>query len=455
MVRQSAKVSSPALSTSSGGYFELVTDGRASIDMQSAAVPATKLADAPSKPTEQWKATRREFKSVQKAQLGNRLKESAGEEYTVNVPSTKSRTEKYSVNVPSAKPRYEATENYTVNVPASDAMVFSEDAESQWDKDNQTWGSAADVETSYGYPIQLNDEETISQSQNGSDLGGRYAGDGFGNGEKGENQQGQEEDFQDAGGDGEQGQSQQGGGYAGAEFEKASKDGGYGGGYGGMMGSAMGGFGSGGYGGGGGYGGNGDSQANGKDWASENKDSESGVGEIQDLASEGLSPAGSNNMDFVELYSKQPATVPDTEWFVRNAQQGPPSDLTIIDNSESMPVPPGIAEGRGIGNRPDTKTNNSFYDSNGNGTNVGKGTLVLSDGQRSSPHSFFLSNTTDDVTFGNLGDAVTFEAKPSVDPAKAVEDIRIRGQRELRSPCLLYTSPSPRDLSTSRMPSSA
>ena len=27
--------------------------------------------------------------------------------------------------------------------------------------------------------------------------------------------------------------------------------------------------------------------------------------------------------------------------------------------------------------------------------------------------------------------------------------------RELQEPCLLYTSPSPRDLSTSRMPSSA
>ena len=32
---------------------------------------------------------------------------------------------------------------------------------------------------------------------------------------------------------------------------------------------------------------------------------------------------------------------------------------------------------------------------------------------------------------------------------------RIERYTVLRSPCLLYTSPSPRDLSTSRMPSSA
>ena len=30
-----------------------------------------------------------------------------------------------------------------------------------------------------------------------------------------------------------------------------------------------------------------------------------------------------------------------------------------------------------------------------------------------------------------------------------------RGDTDLDTPCLLYTSPSPRDLSTSRMPSSA
>ena len=38
-----------------------------------------------------------------------------------------------------------------------------------------------------------------------------------------------------------------------------------------------------------------------------------------------------------------------------------------------------------------------------------------------------------------------------VPTAKATEI----GMRALSSPCLLYTSPSPRDLSTSRMPSSA
>ena len=34
-------------------------------------------------------------------------------------------------------------------------------------------------------------------------------------------------------------------------------------------------------------------------------------------------------------------------------------------------------------------------------------------------------------------------------------DIRIYPAKSLYKPCLLYTSPSPRDLSTSRMPSSA
>ena len=38
---------------------------------------------------------------------------------------------------------------------------------------------------------------------------------------------------------------------------------------------------------------------------------------------------------------------------------------------------------------------------------------------------------------------------------KKGNDIRIFDVREQSSVCLLYTSPSPRDLSTSRMPSSA
>ena len=41
--------------------------------------------------------------------------------------------------------------------------------------------------------------------------------------------------------------------------------------------------------------------------------------------------------------------------------------------------------------------------------------------------------------------------EPALD-AKVPEDSDMRGQF---GPCLLYTSPSPRDLSTSRMPSSA
>ena len=34
-------------------------------------------------------------------------------------------------------------------------------------------------------------------------------------------------------------------------------------------------------------------------------------------------------------------------------------------------------------------------------------------------------------------------------------DVAVERQVEIKGPCLLYTSPSPRDLSTSRMPSSA
>ena len=37
----------------------------------------------------------------------------------------------------------------------------------------------------------------------------------------------------------------------------------------------------------------------------------------------------------------------------------------------------------------------------------------------------------------------------------SAEDCEKEGRRWENSPCLLYTSPSPRDLSTSRMPSSA
>ena len=36
-----------------------------------------------------------------------------------------------------------------------------------------------------------------------------------------------------------------------------------------------------------------------------------------------------------------------------------------------------------------------------------------------------------------------------------VEEFTNRELLEINTPCLLYTSPSPRDLSTSRMPSSA
>ena len=45
-------------------------------------------------------------------------------------------------------------------------------------------------------------------------------------------------------------------------------------------------------------------------------------------------------------------------------------------------------------------------------------------------------------------------AKKNTEPKKVLKEFRIENNEQYKD-CLLYTSPSPRDLSTSRMPSSA
>ena len=64
--------------------------------------------------------------------------------------------------------------------------------------------------------------------------------------------------------------------------------------------------------------------------------------------------------------------------------------------------------------------------------------------------SFF--NWTDDIVDG-IQDLIHTDVSIGKNPIPAVE--AIVGKKEYTDPCLLYTSPSPRDLSTSRMPSSA
>ena len=57
-----------------------------------------------------------------------------------------------------------------------------------------------------------------------------------------------------------------------------------------------------------------------------------------------------------------------------------------------------------------------------------------------------------------FGDTPTVLSPPSTDPAPALAAIRsltVAGETALYDACLLYTSPSPRDISGSRMPSSA
>ena len=55
---------------------------------------------------------------------------------------------------------------------------------------------------------------------------------------------------------------------------------------------------------------------------------------------------------------------------------------------------------------------------------------------------------------GAGGSVVTGELTAS-DRGEALRQLDRKGSQPVRVTCLLYTSPSPRDLSTSRMPSSA
>ena len=65
---------------------------------------------------------------------------------------------------------------------------------------------------------------------------------------------------------------------------------------------------------------------------------------------------------------------------------------------------------------------------------------------------FKLSQDNDnDSTSSDLG-AVVLEKEPEVKEPPSYQVVLINDDY---TPCLLYTSPSPRDLSTSRMPSSA
>ena len=58
------------------------------------------------------------------------------------------------------------------------------------------------------------------------------------------------------------------------------------------------------------------------------------------------------------------------------------------------------------------------------------------------------------VTLGPRGRNVVLEKSWGA-PTITNDGVSIAKEIELEEPCLLYTSPSPRDLSTSRMPSSA
>ena len=64
----------------------------------------------------------------------------------------------------------------------------------------------------------------------------------------------------------------------------------------------------------------------------------------------------------------------------------------------------------------------------------------------------FLQISTDEV-YGELGEEGFFTEQTPIDPSSPYSSSKASG--DLLVHCLLYTSPSPRDLSTSRMPSSA
>ena len=67
---------------------------------------------------------------------------------------------------------------------------------------------------------------------------------------------------------------------------------------------------------------------------------------------------------------------------------------------------------------------------------------------------FLSSGTADQLDVDERGIAISCASHAGTN-AHAREAFRLLWKAELDSACLLYTSPSPRDLSTSRMPSSA
>ena len=87
--------------------------------------------------------------------------------------------------------------------------------------------------------------------------------------------------------------------------------------------------------------------------------------------------------------------------------------------------------------------------------------IPVPDPPGASPFTFFLSNTRNQITWGNLGSTVTLDGAFNTqagyggDPAGDLEAFWGDGPNPVSIPCLLYTSPSPRDATLSRMPSSA
>ena len=80
-----------------------------------------------------------------------------------------------------------------------------------------------------------------------------------------------------------------------------------------------------------------------------------------------------------------------------------------------------------------------------------KETLLLTKHMKENPENSHLK----DVYEKNNGYSAARKVLKEDNPGDVIEEIKTSNIRGRGGACLLYTSPSPRDLSTSRMPSSA